>query len=120
MNNIPANLPDIPMWAAIVVTALCIFGALAALLGSIGLRQLPSMYDRIHAPTLASTFGVLCLVVAMAIYFSCVEGFTLKALLIGIFVVVTTPVTMVLLARASIYRDRVEGNGDVPTDEMSS
>lgn len=118
MTAIPANLPDIPMWAAIVVTALCVLGAITALLGSIGLRQLPTMYDRIHAPTLTSTFGVLCTVIALTIYFSCVEGFTLKALLIGLFVLVTTPVTMVLLARASAYRDRVEGTENVPRDNL--
>lgn len=118
MNNIPAHLPDIPMWAAIVVTALCILGALVAFLGSLGLRQLSTMYERIHAPTLASTLGVASVAIAMAVYFSCVEGFTLKALLIGLFVLVTTPVTMVLLARASVYRDRVEGNDGVPHDDL--
>lgn len=116
--TVPANLPDIPMWAAIVVTTLCVLGAFVALLGSIGLRQLPSMYERIHAPTLSSTLGVAALIAAMVVYFSHVEGFTLKALLIGIFILVTTPVTMVLLTRASLYRDRVEGNDDVPKDEM--
>lgn len=118
MMTIPEHLPAIPMWAAIVVTALCVLGALVALLGSIGLRQLPTMYDRIHAPTLTSTMGVACMVMAMSVYFSCVEGFTLKALLIGIFVLVTTPVTMVLLARASVYRDRVEGSNNVPKDDL--
>jgi multicomponent K+:H+ antiporter subunit G len=34
-------------------------------------------------------------------------------LAIFIFVSITTPVTLMLLARASLFRDRVEGN-DVP------
>ncbi|WP_292054485.1 MULTISPECIES: monovalent cation/H(+) antiporter subunit G [unclassified Brevundimonas] len=114
----PANLPDIPMWAAIVVTALCLLGAFVALLGSVGLRQLPNMYERIHAPTMTSTLGVGAVIAAMIVYFSHIEGFTLKALLVGIFVLVTTPVTMVLLARASLYRDRVEGNDGVPKDDL--
>lgn len=112
------HLPQIPMWAAIVVTALCVLGAIVGLLGSIGLRQLPSMYERMHAPTMTSTFGVAAVVAAMIVYFSHIEGLTLKALLIGIFILVTTPVTMVLLARASIYRDRVEGREDVPKDDL--
>ena len=118
MTRIPEHLPELPMWAAVVVAALCVAGALVTLLGSIGLRQFPGMYERIHAPTLASTFGVAAVVLAMIVYFSHVEGFTLKPLLIGIFMLVTTPVTMVLLARASVYRDRVEGRDNVPKDDL--
>ena len=34
--------------------------------------------------------------------------------LIALFVTLTTPVTFMLLARAALYRDRVEGNDTVP------
>src|SRR5690606_37788584 len=34
--------------------------------------------------------------------------------LIGIFVTITTPVTLMLLGRATIYRDRTEGNPEGP------
>ncbi|WP_312815919.1 monovalent cation/H(+) antiporter subunit G [Brevundimonas sp.] len=119
MLTAPEHMPDLPMWAAITVTSLCIFGALLALLGSIGLKTLKTMYERLHAPTLASTMGMATIVVAMMIYFSFAEGrLTLKPLLIAIFLTVTTPVTMILLARASIYRDRVEGREGVPKDDM--
>ena len=36
--------------------------------------------------------------------------------LIALFVTFTTPVTLMLLARAAIYRDRSEAAADVPTD----
>ncbi|WP_297802705.1 monovalent cation/H(+) antiporter subunit G [uncultured Brevundimonas sp.] len=116
--NTPAHLPDIPMWIAVLVTALSVAGALVALIGSIGLRRMKTMYDRIHAPAITATLAMILIMLAMIVYFSTVSGrLDLKALLIGIFFTVTTPVTMVLLARASIYRDRVEGN-DVPKDDM--
>ncbi len=119
MLTAPEHLPDLPMWAAIAVTALCIFGALLSLLGSIGLKTLHSMYERLHSATLTSTMGMATIVGAMVIYFSVAEGsLALKPLLIGIFLTVTTPVTMILLARASIYRDRVEGSEGVPKDDM--
>jgi multicomponent K+:H+ antiporter subunit G len=38
----------------------------------------------------------------------------LHELLIAVFTVLTTPVTLILLARAALYRDRREGRGDVP------
>jgi multicomponent K+:H+ antiporter subunit G len=34
--------------------------------------------------------------------------------LIGVFITVTTPVTLMLLARAALYRDRSEKNENVP------
>ncbi|MBN9250611.1 MAG: monovalent cation/H(+) antiporter subunit G, partial [Mesorhizobium sp.] len=37
--------------------------------------------------------------------------------LIAIFIVVTTPVSLMLLVRAVLYRDRIEGSGDVPSFE---
>ena len=41
----------------------------------------------------------------------------LHELLLGLFVTVTTPVTLMLLARAAVFRDRAEGNPAVPPRE---
>jgi multicomponent K+:H+ antiporter subunit G len=38
----------------------------------------------------------------------------LHEILIAAFVTLTTPVTLMLLARAALYRDRTEGNEEVP------
>ena len=38
-------------------------------------------------------------------------------ILIGIFVTLTTPVTLILLARAALHRDRSEGRGVTDTDK---
>jgi multicomponent K+:H+ antiporter subunit G len=40
----------------------------------------------------------------------------LHEILIGVFAILTTPVTLILLVRAALYRDRVEGQ-DVPPAE---
>jgi multicomponent K+:H+ antiporter subunit G len=39
--------------------------------------------------------------------------------LVLIFILITTPVTLMLLARAALYRDRSEGSPDVPTPRAS-
>lgn len=119
MMQTPSDLPAIPMWVAIVVTGLCLLGAAFALLGSIGMVRFKTMYDRMHASTLASTLGMGVIMVAMIVYFSIIDGtLALKPLLIGIFMTVTTPVTLTLLARASVYRDRVEGREGIPKDDL--
>lgn len=42
------------------------------------------------------------------------ERLVVHELVIFLFVTLTTPVTLMLLARATLFRDRVEGNAGVP------
>jgi multicomponent K+:H+ antiporter subunit G len=106
---------DVPLWAAIPTALLVLLGAGLALTGSFGLLRLSSFYDRIHAPTLGSTLGIGCVLIASMFFFSVVETRpVLHELLITVLMVVTTPVALMLLARAALYRDRTEGNPDVP------
>ena len=109
------HLAQVPLWAAVPMAALLLMGAGLTLVGSIGLLQLHSFYDRIHAPTLGTSWGTAGIVMASMILFSVLESrFVLHALLIGVFITVTTPVTLMLLGRATVYRDRSEGNPEVP------
>ncbi|MBR0651217.1 cation:proton antiporter [Roseomonas terrae] len=106
---------DLPLWAALPVAALVLLGAGLALVGSIGLLKLRSFYDRIHAPTLGTTLGIGCVLLASMLFFSVLQTrFVLHEILITAFMVVTTPVTLMLLARAALYRDRQEGSAEVP------
>ncbi|NMJ40610.1 cation:proton antiporter [Roseomonas sp. JC162] len=106
---------DVPLWAAVPVAFLLLIGAGLALAGSIGLVTLRSFYDRMHAPTLGTTLGIGSILVASMLYFSILQTrFVLHEILIAAFMVVTTPVTLMLLARAALYRDEREGNPDAP------
>lgn len=107
---------DTPLWLAIIVSALLLLGAFLALVGTIGLVRLPSFYDRIHAPTLGTSWGTGGIVIASVVLFSYLETRpVLHEVLIGLFITVTTPVTLMLLGRAALYRDRSEGSPDVPS-----
>lgn len=117
MNSMPETLASLPVWAAYLIPVMAVIGAGVTLLGSLGLFSFKTFYERVHAPTLGSTLGMTLIVVACVIFYSLMEGrLTLKPMLIGMFLTITTPVTLVILARAAIYRDRVEGN-DVPGDD---
>ncbi|MCJ2080944.1 monovalent cation/H(+) antiporter subunit G [Methylobacterium sp. J-090] len=108
---------DLPVWAAWLVVALALSGAGFSLVGAIGLIRLRTFYERVHAPTLGATLGMTLIVAASILYFSVAEGRpVLRDLLIGLFLTVTTPVTLILLGRAATYRDRAEGNADAPPD----
>jgi len=106
---------DLPEWAALLVAVFLVIGAGLTLIGSFGLYRLRSFYDRIHAPTLGTSWGTAGIVIASILYFSMMEAqFVLHQLLIGAFVTVTTPVTFILLSRAALYRDRAKNSPDVP------
>ena len=109
--------PDLPLWAAIVVGLFVLLGATITLIGTIGLLRLKRFYKRVHPPTLGSTMGTTCILIASVTCFSVLQTRpVLHEILIGIFVTLTTPVTLMLLARAALYRDRREGRKDVPQD----
>jgi multicomponent K+:H+ antiporter subunit G len=112
--------PDLPTWAAILVGLLVLGGAAITLLGAAGLLRLHSFYERVHAPTLGATSGMAAILAASAICFSVLQGRpVIHEILIALFVTLTTPVTLMLLARAAIYRDRSEASASVPSDPAS-
>ena len=105
----------LPAWAALAVAFFLVIGAGLTLIGTIGFVRLPTFYERIHAPTLGTSWGTGGIVMASMIFFTVLSTRpVVHEILIGIFVTVTTPVTLMLLARAALHRDRAEGNPDVP------
>ncbi|OCJ07974.1 cation:proton antiporter [Rhizobium sp. AC44/96] len=106
---------DIPVWVAAVVAFFLLLGAALALIGSIGLLRLPTFYERIHAPTLGTSWGIGGIMVGSMLFFSVASSrLAVHEILIGVLVTVTTPVTLMMLARAALHRDRVENNGKAP------
>jgi multicomponent K+:H+ antiporter subunit G len=106
---------DIPLWAALLTALLVLLGATLALIGSIGLLRLNTFYERTHAPTLGTTLGVGCILIGSMLYFSILQSRpVLHELLIAVFMTITTPITLVLLVRAALYRDRYAGDDQVP------
>ncbi|MBS7545840.1 monovalent cation/H(+) antiporter subunit G [Ancylobacter oerskovii] len=116
-----STAPHLPLWAALLVAALVVAGAAITLVGSIGLVRLNNFYARVHAPTLGATLGVGGVLVGSMICFSVLQSRPLlHEVLIAVFVTITTPVTLMLLARAALHRDRVEGNPEVPQSDLAS
>jgi multicomponent K+:H+ antiporter subunit G len=101
------HLDALPLWAAIPAALFLVLGAGLALIGSFGVLRLPTFYERIHAPTLGTSWGTAGVVLASIIVSSLTEGrLVVHELLIGFFVSITTPVTLMLLGRATMHRDR--------------
>jgi multicomponent K+:H+ antiporter subunit G len=111
---------ELPLWAAIPVALLLLIGSGLALTGSIGLLRLKSFYERLHAPTIGTSYGIGCVLMASAIFFSVLQSrLVLHEVLIGIVVIATTPVTLMLLGRAARHRDRLEGTDPTGQDKTA-
>ncbi len=109
---------DVPLWAAILGSAFLLLGAVLTLFGTFGLVRLGSFYERIHAPTLGTSWGAGGMVAGSMIIFSAAAARpVLHEILIWAFVTITTPITLMMLGRASLYRDRSGSNpGDLPPE----
>jgi multicomponent K+:H+ antiporter subunit G len=114
-----ASLPlhaasEISAISASLTVILLMAGAAITLIGSLGLLRLQSFYKRVHAPTLGTTLGTACIAFASMIYFSALGARpVLHELLIIIFVTVTTPISLMVLVRAAVFRNEAE-NQDRP------
>ncbi|MEJ5022072.1 monovalent cation/H(+) antiporter subunit G [Ochrobactrum vermis] len=110
------NASELPVWAAVVISFFLVAGAFLTLVGCIGLVRFKSFYERVHAPTLGSSFGAGGILIASIIFFSILQSKPiLHEVLITVFVVVTTPVTLMLLSRAVIHRDRTQDSKELPS-----
>lgn len=104
------HLDNIPPAVAIAVAVLVAIGSVLTLLGAIGLVRLPSFYERLHAPTLGTSWGAAGILLGSMLMFSAVGGrWVFHEVFIGILIMVTTPVTLMVLGRAALHRDRAEG-----------
>jgi len=101
---------EFPLWAALPAAVLLVAGGLFTLVGALGLLRLPHFYARMHGPSMGTTLGTGCVLVASMLLSSALAGRpVLHELLIVLFVVLGSPVTAMLLMRAAIYRDKARG-----------
>jgi multicomponent K+:H+ antiporter subunit G len=116
-----STVAELPTGVAAAVALLVLLGAAFALLGSIGLLRLRSFYERIHPPTLGTTFGTGFTCLASALLFSWLESRSVvQELALVVFVIVTTPITFTLLLRAAVRRDEgAEGKAAVEEQQQA-
>ena len=94
--------------AETLAAALIVLGAGFALIGSWGLVRLPSLMERLHGPTKATTLGLGGMLIASILWFQLGEGqWTTHELLISVFLFVTAPVSANMIAKVHLHRLRI-------------
>ncbi len=107
------NVDTLPLWVTLPGSVLLTVGALAVLLGSIGLLRFKDFFARMHGPSMGATLGAGCIVGASMLTSSAVSGGPLlHELVIALLVFATAPVTSMMLMQAALYRNRVRGGED--------
>lgn len=92
----------------VVVSFAIVLGGVFALVGSWGLVRLPSLMERLHGPTKASTLGLGAMLVGSVVYFQFVQGeWTTHELLVSLFLFVTAPIAANMIAKVHLHRVRM-------------
>jgi len=76
----------------------CILGALFLFLGALGTVRMPDVYNRIQAGTKATTLGTLLFLIGTGLYN---PSWIPKLIIIGLFILLTNPVSSHILSRAA-------------------
>ena len=88
-----------------ILAALLVFGGIFGIVGSYGLLKLPTMLQRLHAPTKATTLGVGSALIASMAYFWFYENtISWHELMITLFLFLTAPITANFIAKAQLHR----------------
>ena len=113
----------------LVAAVLLLIGASFLLLAGVGMLRMPDVFSRMQAATKASTLGVACILVAVAVHFND-WGITMRALAASVFFLLTAPVSAHLMGRASYFLgvplwegtviDELRGRYDLRTHRLDS
>jgi multicomponent K+:H+ antiporter subunit G len=108
----------LPVWIAVPAGLLLISGGLITLIGATGLLRLRDFHARMHPPTMGMGLGTTCVLVSSMMVSSSVLGRPVfHELAIGLFILLSTPVSAITLMSAAISRTR---DGHSARDEVDS
>jgi multicomponent Na+:H+ antiporter subunit G len=113
----------------LISAVLLLIGAAFLLLAGVGVVRMPDVFTRMQAATKASTLGVGCVLLAVAVHFNEL-GIIMRALAGIVFFLLTAPVTAHVIGRAAYFlgvplwhgttRDELRGRYDLSTHRLDS
>ena len=82
-----------------IISILILLGSFFILVAAIGILRFNDLYERLHASTKATSFGILLLLIGVSLYFNVFQVY-LKALLIILFIYLTAPLAAHSIAKS--------------------
>jgi multicomponent K+:H+ antiporter subunit G len=100
--------------AEILTSAMIVLGAGFALVGSWGLVRLPTLMERLHGPTKATTLGLGGMLVGSVLFFQLDQGkWSAHELLISLFLFITAPIAANMIAKVHLHRLRAREPNEI-------
>lgn len=99
MEGVLSALATLAPWIADVLVVLGIF---VMTVGVYGIIRMPDVYTRLHAASKAVFLGVISLLLASVVTND--AQITFRAMLIAVFLILTTPVSAHVIARAAFLK----------------
>ena len=106
----------------LIISILLLIGGSFVLVGSIGLVKMPDFFMRLHGPTKATTLGMASLLTAAMVFFSNTHaGFSVKEILISVFLLLTAPISGYMMIKSAIHHklnsiERTKGKDNIEDD----
>jgi multicomponent K+:H+ antiporter subunit G len=96
---------DVPAWAALPAALLLVIGGTLTVVGAIGLVRMRDFLARMHPPAMGNTLGAgSVLIASMLVSSALLKRPVVHELLISVFIVMSAPITAMLLIRAAVAR----------------
>lgn len=103
------------LWIELPIALLLLASGALSLIAALGLLRLPDFFQRMHPPALAYTLATWCVALASVLDATALGGrLALHAWVVVVLLSITTPVTTLLLARAALFRQRIDGVAELP------
>ena len=101
----------------LLASLMIVAGSLFTLVGSIGLLRLRDVFQRMHAPTKATTLGVgLVLLASVLSTWTAQRELSVHEILVGLLLFVTAPVSAYMVAQVAL-RQRQDSDPDPDPDQ---
>jgi multicomponent K+:H+ antiporter subunit G len=108
---------SLPLWVTLPGTLLLVLGGLTTLVGSLGLLRLDDFFARMHGASMTNTLGAgAVLIVSMLTSGALVGRPRLHELLITLSVLMSAPMTSIMLVQAALYRNKARNSAPPSSD----
>jgi len=109
------TMETLPLWVTIPGTVLLVFGGVMILAGSLGLLRFPDFFSRLHGPATTATGAAAAVLLTSMLCSAAIAGRPMfHELVIALLLLVTTPVTSIVMLQAAVYRNRARLSHDPP------
>lgn len=90
------------LWLPWLIDGLVLLGLFIMTLAIVGIFRMPDIYTQLHAASKAVVLGVISMLLSIALLAD--AAIAIRALLIGFFILLTTPVSTHAIGRAAFLR----------------